>query len=307
MNILVTGALGFIGSNLSGRLLTLGHKVVGVDNLSNPSIAPTDRIKAESKLNWENFKFYDFDISKNKLNSIVMNEGIDLIIHLAASGSVPKSFQKPEEYLLNNELGFLNMLKLTTLTKQGKLIYASSSSVYGSSVDDVKIENSVGVPLSPYALSKVQNELYAKYFSDILNIKTIGLRFFNVYGKGQRHDSAYSAVIPKFVSGSTLSVNGDGTCIRDFTHVDDIVDCILLAIQDDKIKCDVFNVCTGIGTTIKDLAEICAQGIKKIIYKEPRAFDVKISIGSYEKAKKALGYEPKRNLKTEIENLLSGT
>lgn len=304
MRILVTGALGFIGSNLVSNLLWRGHKVTGFDNLSNSSLNPTDRIKFESKERWTNFKYYNVDIATQKqvAGSIIINEEIDIIIHLAAIGSVPRSFLNPELYSLNNEVGFANMLYLTNLTTQRKIIYASSSSVYGNVKDEVKQEDNIGMPLSPYALSKLQNELLANIYCKRHKINHIGLRFFNVYGPGQRFDSPYSAAIPKFINNEeVINVNGDGSHTRDFTYVDDVTTAIYSCITT-RYENFICNVGSGVGTSIKELAELISDGNKIIKYNPPRPGDVQISIADLTKAKKYLDYSPKYTIKEGILN-----
>jgi UDP-N-acetylglucosamine/UDP-N-acetylgalactosamine 4-epimerase len=306
MNILVTGAVGFIGSNLVITLLNEGHSVLAFDNLSNASIKPTDRIKAHTGDNWQRFKFYKADIRNiDQMVSILSNNPVDIIIHLAAMGSVPKSFAMPSDFIDVNERGFSNMLILAGMTSLKRIVYASSSSVYGD-LDKytLRSEGNCGMPLSPYALSKVHNELLAKMLGHKYGITHIGLRFFNVYGPGQRHDSPYSAVIPKFIHGKEIHINGDGSVVRDFTQVDDVSEAIIKAMQYNVS--DVFNVCTGRGTSILELANIISNGKKKINFLPARTSDVPVSIGDTVKAENLLGFKATRHVQFELQRLMNG-
>lgn len=292
MNILVTGCMGFIGSNTVINLINAGHKVLGVDNLSNPSIDPTSRIKSATKERWSNFVFFKADIlSLEHMLSICANYQPDAIVHLAAIGSVPRSFEEPIQYVKTNEIGFLNMLYLAQVFRVKKLIYASSSSVYGDTDILPRKEGCEGRALSPYALSKKHNECVAHMWKDSYGISSIGLRFFNVYGPGQRHDSAYSAVIPRWINSEKLMVNGDGNCVRDFTYVDDVVACIQSALYG-KENHFIANVGTGIGTSLKDLAQIISQGKKEIEFKDPRSSDVHKSVACTLHLQSRIGYKP---------------
>jgi len=291
MNILLTGCFGFIGSNLCSYLLNKNHKVIGIDNLSNPSILPTERIKKISGENWKNFSFLKGDIlDLDFLKNAAINKKIDLIIHLAAIGSVPRSFKEPDIYITNNELGFYNIILLSSLFNIKRICFASSSSVYGDSVENIKAEGAEGSVTSPYALSKKHNESLARILLSKLPISYTGLRFFNVFGPGQRFDSAYSAVIPKFINEDLISINGDGKTVRDFTFVDDVSKVIDLVINNPD-KNEVFNVGKGYGHTLNELARL-VDPKKEVVFKKARLGDSPFSIASVQKLKETYSYSP---------------
>ena len=301
MKILVTGCMGFIGSNIVPKLLNKGFEVVGFDNLVNPSIDPTDRMKSEAKGNWGKFKFYNVDIRHlDQMMTIAVNEKPDMVIHLAALGSVPRSFEQPSLVIDVNERGFSNMLSLAAFLNVKRIVFASSSSVYGNSDKTYRVEGEEGFPLSPYAMTKMQNETLAKIWCNGLSLNYIGLRFFNVYGPGQVVNSPYASVIPRFCALNKLMINGDGSITRDFTYVDDVCNAIMLSLQT-KHQNFVCNVGTGVGTTINELAEMISKGEKEIEYYKPRLGDVIGSIAHIERAKSYIGFRAFTNLKTGIE------
>lgn len=292
MNILVTGCMGFIGSNLVSKLLNSGHRVIGFDNNSNPSISPTDRIKKESGENWKNFVFFKVDIlSLEHMLSVCANYQPDAIIHLAAMGSVPRSFDEPTKFASVNEIGFMQVMYLAQVFKVKKFIYASSSSVYGDTQVLPRTEGEEGKPLSPYALSKQHNEHVARIWKDTYDFNSIGLRFFNVYGPGQRFDLPHNAVIPKWIHSRDISVFGDGDASRDFTFVSDACDTVYACLLGNQSHY-IANVGTGSATTLKRLAEIISNGKKQITYKEPRGCDVQASVASTTKLREMIGYKP---------------
>lgn len=302
MTILVTGCFGFIGSHVTARLLRAGHKVVGIDNLVSPSIDPSDRIKKEAGESWENFKFYELDIRHN-LRSVFVNEAPEVVVHLAALGSVPRSFGNPREVFDVNCLGFINVVESCSLSKSVKrIVFASSSSVYGAIPPKVRAESYPCEPASPYALSKKQNEDFMRVWFMATGLEYVGLRFFNVYGPGQRTDSPYSAVIPKFITGDKLKVNGDGSQIRDFTYVDDVCDAIVLSIRT-ELKHGFFNVGTGKGTDIKQLATALANG-REVSYLPERIGDVQASIASTDLAEKKLGFKSKVDVNSGLKQTI---
>lgn len=285
--------MGFIGSNLVPHLLNNGHKVVGFDNLVNPSVNPTGRMKSASGQHWDKFKFYNCDIRDlNNMYSICANENPDVIVHLAALGSVPRSFDNPSEVIEVNEKGFSNILLLASGIKCKRVIFASSSSVYGNNFESVKKEGREGSLLSPYALTKSSNEHLARLMCKGLGIKYVGLRFFNVYGPGQRPDSAYSAVIPKFINDHEIVINGDGSTVRDFTFVDDVCEAIKVSITTPYSNF-VCNIGTGRGTDLSMLARLISNSKKEIKYSEPRPGDVKSSIADTKKAQEYLSWSAK--------------
>ena len=284
--ILVTGSQGFIGSNLCISLLNQGHKVLAMDNLSNSAKDSFDRIKAGSKENWSNFTFFKCDMTEfDHLLSILFNYKVQKIVHLAAVGSIQRSFIDPSYTLKTNEIGFSNILRAAHIIKAKRIVYASSSSVYGDTNYPIRHEGIESEVKSPYALSKLHNEKLARLMSSHYELETIGLRFFNVYGPGQRHDSPYSAVIPKFIHNEKLIVNGDGSQIRDFTFVSDVCRAITLSLNCEKHGF-VANVCTS----ITDLAKKLSEG-REIHYAEAKPGEVMISIGNPDLAMKFLKFQ----------------
>lgn len=284
MKILVTGCMGFIGAHVTARLLNEGNHVVGFDNLSNPCINPTGVIKASTKENWKNFKFYKVDIRDlNTMICICINEKIESIIHLAARGSVTRSFETPHETVDVNERGFANMLALSETQNLKRIIFASSSSVYGDSIKKIKVEGEEGNPLSPYALSKQQNEKLAQIWSNKTGLEYIGLRFFNVYGPMQNPDSPYAAVIPRFLNDKEIIIYGDGETIRDFTYISDVVQVVSKSVWIKKHNF-IVNVGSGKETKIKDLASKLSYN-RNITHSDKRDGETKESVASIEKLK----------------------
>lgn len=295
MNILLTGCFGFIGSNVCSDLLNNKHKVIGIDNLSNPSIFPTERIKSLSGDNWKNFAFQKGDIQDIEfLKNLARQYQIDMIIHLAAVGSVPRSFKEPDIYITNNELGFYNIILIASLFNIKRICFASSSSVYGDSNSKLKIEGEEGNPTSPYALSKKHNESLAHILLPKLDISFTGLRFFNVFGPGQRFDSDYSAVIPKFINEDVITINGDGKTVRDFTFVSDVSQVIDQVINSND-KNLILNVGKGKGHTLNELARLIGPE-KEVIYNKPRLGDSPFSVASTEMLKHHLNYIPETDM-----------
>jgi UDP-N-acetylglucosamine 4-epimerase len=302
MKILVTGCMGFIGSNLVSHLLNDGHEVLGFDNLVNPSLNPTDRIKAKSGQNWSNFKFYKVDIRDfETMRSICVHDKPDAIIHLAALGSVPRSFQNPNEVMSVNVNGFINVAMLGTLLGCSRLVFASSSSVYGDDKSGTRIEERLGKPLSPYALSKLMNEQFADIYCKP-PLAWVGLRFFNVYGSGQLPNSAYSAVIPRFINEPEIKIFGDGETTRDFTYVDDVCEAISLSLTTQYAN-TVYNVGTGQQTSLNTLASLCGAK-KKVIFMGERPHDVKHSVAAPYKAQLYLKFSASYDIETGIERTI---
>lgn len=301
MNILVTGACGFIGSNLCAHLLNAGHNVLGFDSLVNASLNPTDRIKKSSGKSWENFKFYQVDIRDlATMKSIVAGYGkIDHIVHLAALGSVPRSFAHPDEVIDVNCKGFANVMMLASDMNCKRIVFASSSSVYGDDQSKLRVEEHTGKQLSPYALSKMQNEQFAEIWCKNIPLEYVGLRFFNVYGQGQLPESKYSAVIPRFINGEKITIYGDGETIRDFTYVDDVCTAIMLSLSTTNHG-RIYNVGTGIETNLKKLAALCAQNKKEINHIAERPADIKESVASTWKAEKRLNFKATTSIEDGI-------
>ncbi len=300
--ILVTGGAGFIGSNLVEALLDKGLEVVCLDNF-----ATGYRHNLDAAFQNPNFKLVEGDI-RNLDDCKRAVADCWTVFHHAALGSVPRSVADPATTNDVNVGGFVNMIFAAKNCGAKRFIYASSSSVYGDHPRLPKVEDVTGKALSPYAISKKANELYGQNFSEIFGFETIGLRYFNVFGKRQDPAGPYAAVIPKFVSnffnGTPPVVNGDGSYSRDFTHIDNVVQANLLAMETQTPEAlnTVFNVACGSSTTILELAnaiknELIKQhpGFEKIeIFRGPiREGDIPHSLASIEKARRLLGYEPK--------------
>ena len=278
---LVTGGAGFIGSNLLDFLIACNSKHITVlDNLSTGSIQNIQHL-----LNHSNFKFIEGDITRSEICDSVCNE-IDIVVHLAALGSVPRSISNPLATHEANSTGFLNMLWAAKSNGAKKVIYASSSSVYGDNIASPKREGFEGNPLSPYAFTKQSNEAYAKLFGNLYGLETIGLRFFNIFGKRQNKDGPYAAFVPLAIeaahTGNTLKIYGDGSQSRDFTHVSNAVWAITnAALADKKASYLAYNVACGNSTSLLDVVELVEKISRKNIklqFLEPRQGDIKDSL-----------------------------
>ncbi len=299
--VLVTGGAGFIGSNIIEKLLKQDNFVVCLDNLATGKMSNIEAFK-ENK----NFRFINGDIRDIKICEEAC-KGIDIVLHQAALGSVPRSIKDPVTTNQVNIDGFINMLVAARDNKIKRFVYASSSSVYGDSQELPKHEDKIGNPLSPYAVTKSVNELYAKVFGNLYGMETIGLRYFNVFGKNQDPEGAYAAVFPKFIrtliKHEVPVIFGDGTQSRDFTYIANVVQANELAAitsNPDAIN-TVFNIAYGKSVSLK---EITAELIKvlsdfdskiaeiKPIYGPLRQGDIKDSLASIDKAKRLLGYIP---------------
>jgi UDP-N-acetylglucosamine 4-epimerase len=309
---LVTGVAGFIGSNLLEKLLILNQKVVGLDNFDtghqyNIDQAIEDANEATGKILSHNFRFINGDIRKLE-DCRQACSGVDFVLHQAALGSVPRSIQNPIYTNKANIDGFLNMLVAAKDEKVKRFVYAASSSTYGDHPDLPKVEGKIGNPLSPYAVTKVVNELYANVFARTYGFNTIGLRYFNVFGKRQDPNGAYAAVIPKWVSAilnkEDVFINGDGETSRDFCYVDNTVQMNLLAAttDNDKATNQVYNVALNGRTSLNKLYQMLeekliqrTQGLerKAPIYVDFRVGDVKHSQADIGKAQTLLKYQPK--------------
>ena len=305
---LVTGVAGFIGSNLLETLLKLDQCVVGLDNFSTGHQRNLDEVKTlVTPDQWAHFKLIRGDIRiLDDCRSAC--EGANYILHQAALGSVPRSIEDPITTNQNNIDGFLNMLVSARDAKVQRFVYAASSSTYGDHPDLPKVEHKIGKPLSPYAVTKLVNELYADVFARNYGIQTIGLRYFNIFGRRQDPAGAYAAVIPKWISkiikNQQVYINGDGETSRDFCYIDNAVQANLLAATasgDDAIG-QVYNIAVGDHTSLNQLHCYLKENIgkklkstieSKVIYREFRAGDVRHSMANIEKARLLLGYEPR--------------
>ena len=307
--ILVTGAAGFIGSNLCEELISIGATVVGLANF-----ATGHRKNIEGLLDQPNFSFIEGDI-RNLEDCHKACKGIDYVLHEAALGSVPRSINDPITSNDVNVGGFLNMLVASRDAGVKRFIYAASSSTYGDSKALPKVEENIGKPLSPYAITKYVNELYAENFKRTYGLDTIGLRYFNVFGRKQDPNGAYAAVIPKFVmqfmKHESPTINGDGSFSRDFTYIDNVVQMNLRAIVSDKEESlnQVYNTAFGERTTLNELVTLLKDYLSaydpKIaevdVKKGPeRKGDVPHSLASVDKAKNLLNYDPKFDMKSGL-------
>lgn len=301
-SILITGGAGFIGSNLCEYFLSKGYKVTCLDNFSTGH-----KYNIEPFLQNQNFNLIEGDIRNLDTCRIALTD-IDYVLHQAALGSVPRSIKDPITTNEVNVSGFLNIL--TAARDQGvkRVVYAASSSTYGDSESLPKIEEIIGKPLSPYAITKYVNELYAEIFSKTYGIETIGLRYFNVFGRRQDPNGAYAAVIPKFVmqlmNNQSPTINGDGNFSRDFTYIDNVIQMNELAMLSDNPLAinTVFNTAFGDRTTLNDLVNYLKIYLSEfnlsikdiqIIHGPNRVGDIPHSLASIEKAKQLLGYNPK--------------
>ena len=304
MRFLVTGAAGFIGSHLAEELISNGHSVIGIDNLANGLTSNVDYLKnLDSTKN--NFTFIEADI-RDKLACEQFTKNIDIVFHQAALGSVPRSFKHPLDFHETNTTGFLNVLHASIKNNVQKFIYASSSSVYGDDPNLPKTEDKVGNCLSPYALSKKHNELYAKLMRQHSPLQITGIRYFNVFGARQRADSAYAAVIPKWIhalrNNVPVEIYGDGETSRDFCYVKNVVAAnILIAEHEQKNNSpDIFNIACGDKTTLTELFFKIKNEVQKYEtvaqnepqYKNFRDGDIRHSLANIELAIQHLAYKP---------------
>ena len=302
---LITGVAGFIGSNLLETLLKLDQKVVGLDNFATGHQHNLDEVQASvTTEQWSNFDFIEGDI-REFADCQKACKGVDHVLHQAALGSVPRSIVDPITTNDTNISGFLNMLTAARDAHVSSFSYAASSSTYGDHPGLPKIEENIGNPLSPYAVTKYVNELYADVFARSYGFKAIGLRYFNVFGQRQDPNGAYAAVIPKWtasmIAGDDVFINGDGETSRDFCFIENTVQAnILAATAADKAKNQVYNVAVGDRTTLNDLyaaiqvalLENSINYAKPAVYREFRAGDVRHSQASIAKIQQALGYAP---------------
>jgi len=305
-SVLVTGGAGFIGSNLCETLLEKGCKVICLDNFMTGK-----RENIESFLNNPNFKLIEGDIRNFEVCQNAV-DGVDYVLHQAALGSVPRSIKDPITTNIVNIDGFVNMLVAARNAKVKRFIYAASSSTYGDSKTLPKVENIIGKPLSPYAVTKYVNELYADVFSKTYGLECIGLRYFNVFGRRQDPNGAYAAVIPLFVkqlmNHQSPTINGDGEYSRDFTYIDNVIQMNLLALETTNAVAvnTVYNTAYGERTTLNQLVQYLKKYLSEydpkiadiaVIHGPERLGDIPHSLASVDKAKKLLGYDPKFNMK----------
>lgn len=307
--VLVTGGAGFIGSNLIEKLLELDNEVVCLDNFATGRIENIEHILSHAK-----FKLIEGDI-RNLENCHKAVFGMEYILHEAALGSVPRSINDPITTNDVNSSGFLNMLVAARDGNIKRFVYAASSSTYGDSKELPKVEDTIGKPLSPYAITKYVNELYADVFKTTYGLNTIGLRYFNVFGRKQDPNGAYAAVIPKFVSQlmnhESPVINGTGDYSRDFTYIDNVIQMNLLALstENEKALNQVYNTAFGEQSTLNELLSILKALLSKfdpeinkieVTHGPIRAGDIPHSLASIDKAKNLLNYNPEYSLKTGL-------
>lgn len=307
---LVTGVAGFIGSNLLEALLKLNQTVVGLDNFATGHQHNLDEVQSlVTAEQWVKFRFIEGDI-REFADCQNACQGVDYVLHQAALGSVPRSIADPITTNDTNISGFLNMLTAARDAGVASFTYAASSSTYGDHPALPKVEENIGNPLSPYAVTKYVNELYADVFARTYDFKCIGLRYFNVFGKRQDPNGAYAAVIPKWtaamIQGEDVFINGDGETSRDFCFIENTVQANILAATTENIaaKNQVYNVAVGDRTALNDLFNAIKQALneqgviytKEPVYRDFRAGDVRHSQANIEKIHKRLGYLPDFNI-----------
>jgi len=312
--VVVTGGAGFIGSNLTETLLRQNNHVICLDNF-----ATGKRENIEPFLSNPHFKLIEGDIRNIDDCRKALN-GAKIVLHQAALGSVPRSIKDPITSNDVNVSGFLNMLTAARDANVKRFVYAASSSTYGDSQALPKVEDKIGKPLSPYAITKYVNELYADVFARLYDMQIIGLRYFNVFGRRQDPNGAYAAVIPKFVKSlinkESPVINGDGTFSRDFTYIENVIQANQLAatVDSDEAINTVYNVAYGERTTLNELIAILQESLSEfdreiaqvtIKHGEPREGDIPHSLASIAKAKELLGYEPQYNIKKGLKEAIN--
>ncbi len=312
--LLITGGAGFIGSNLIEHFLKQNNRIVCLDNFATG--------KEENILPFKsnpNFKLITGDIRDiDTCHQAV--EGVDIVLHQAAMGSVPRSIKDPKTTNDVNISGFVNMLIATKEARIRRFVYAASSSTYGDSAVLPKVEENIGKPLSPYAVTKYVNELYAGVFSQLYGIETIGLRYFNVFGRRQDPEGAYAAAIPKFIrlliKHESPMIFGDGEQSRDFTYIENVIQANELAAETENTAAlnTVYNVAYGEATTVNSLVTSLKNNLSRFdpeiakvqaIHGEIRTGDILHSLASIEKARKLLGYNPQFSIDAGLEKAIN--
>lgn len=312
---LITGVAGFIGSNLLETLLKLGQRVVGLDNFATGKLGNLEEVRGlVGEERWRDFVFIEGDI-RNLADCQAACAGADYVLHQAALGSVPRSLEEPITTNEANITGFLNMLTAARDAKVRRFVYAASSSTYGDHPALPKVEDQIGKPLSPYAVTKYVNELYAEVFARCYGFEAIGLRYFNIFGRRQDPDGAYAAVIPKWfsalLSDEVVYINGDGETSRDFCYIDNAVQANLLAActTNSAAANQVYNIAVGDRTTLNQLYALVREQVAGMkpeaanaspVYRGFRAGDVRHSLADIEKVRRLLGYEPTHTVHTGL-------
>jgi UDP-N-acetylglucosamine 4-epimerase len=303
---LITGVAGFIGSNLLETLLAMGQKVVGLDNFATGFQHNLDEVcQRVGQAAWQRFRFIRGDI-RELADCRAACTGVNYVLHQAALGSVPRSIEDPLTTNASNITGFLNMLVAARDAGVRRMVYAASSSTYGDHPDLPKVEEKIGNPLSPYAVTKLVNELYGSVFARSYGFKTIGLRYFNIFGQRQDPDGAYAAVIPKWFAGllkdEPVYINGDGETSRDFCFIDNCVQANILAATASEAASDqVYNIAFGERTSLNQLYRLIQERVAtrhpaaaqaEPVYRDFRAGDVRHSLADIGKARQLIGYHP---------------
>lgn len=312
--ILITGGAGFIGSNLVEYFLEKKYKIICLDNFSTGF-----KQNIETFIDNPNFTLIEGDI-RNLMDCQKAVQGVDYVLHQAALGSVPRSINDPQTTNEVNISGFLNMLIASNNAKVKRFVYAASSSTYGDSASMPKVEDVIGKPLSPYAVTKYVNELYADVFSRTYGLETIGLRYFNVFGRKQNPNGTYAAVIPLFIKKlmnyQSPIINGDGNYSRDFTYIDNVIQMNELSILTDNPEAvnTVYNTAYGDRTTLTQLVNLLKDNLTqfdpkiakvRVLHGPNRVGDIPHSFASIDKAKNLLGYDPKFSIETGIKESVS--
>jgi UDP-N-acetylglucosamine 4-epimerase len=312
--VLVTGGAGFIGSNLCDYLIKNQNEVYCLDDLSTGKVENIAHL-----LDLTNFHFIEGDIRNYETCKEVTSK-VEIVFHQAALGSVPRSIDNPLLTHSVNNTGFLNMLEAARINEIERFIYAASSSTYGDSKELPKVEDNIGKPLSPYAVTKLSNELYANVFASLYGLKVIGLRYFNVFGRKQDPNGAYAAAIPKFIklllNGKSPVINGDGSQSRDFTYIDNVIQINMLAAITNNADAfnQVYNVAFGAQTDLNALLEMINHELAKLhpevtgikpVYGPERVGDIKHSHADISKAKKLLNYSPEYNLEKGMKEAIA--
>jgi UDP-N-acetylglucosamine/UDP-N-acetylgalactosamine 4-epimerase len=304
---LVTGVAGFIGSNLLEALLKLDQRVVGLDNFATGKRENLTQVQAlVTQAQWANFRFIEGSITDAAANRQACADA-DYVLHQAALGSVPRSIEDPRGAHLANATGFLEIIEAVRAAKVKRFVYASSSAVYGDHPGLPKVEEQTGRLLSPYAATKLINEIYASTYAQAYGFESVGLRYFNVFGPRQDPEGAYAAVIPKWIAAllkrEPVFINGDGETSRDFCYVANIVQANLLAATtlNPAALNEAYNIAVGERTTLNELFQLLQDGLRRLepalpvqqpVHRDFRAGDVRHSLADITKARRLLGYEP---------------
>lgn len=310
---LITGGAGFIGSNLCEAFLAEGREVVCLDNLATGLESNLADFSDHPRFGFIRGDIRDLD------TCIKAMDGVDVVLHQAALGSVPRSIDDPLTTNDVNISGFLNVLEAARKSEVRRVIYAASSSTYGDSRELPKVEERIGNPLSPYAVTKLVNELYAKVYGDLYGMELIGLRYFNVFGRRQRPDGAYAAAIPRFIqafiAGESPVIHGDGGQTRDFTYIENVIQANRLAVEVENPQAlnQVYNVAYGAGTSVVDLVEMIRAALKNhldhvsevpVEFGPGRRGDVRDSLADISKARELLGYRPSHSIREGLEEAI---